>query len=51
MKVRLRHLWEIVSTNYWFVPSVMTLAVAIAAFDAADAREAVSMMNTVFDAF
>jgi len=32
MKVRLRHIWEIVSTNYWFVPSVMTVAAAIAAF-------------------
>jgi uncharacterized membrane protein len=32
MRVRLRHVWEIVSTNYWFVPSVMTLAAVIAAF-------------------
>jgi uncharacterized membrane protein len=32
MKVRLRHLWELVSTNYWFVPSVMTIAAAVAAF-------------------
>jgi uncharacterized membrane protein len=31
MRVRLRHAWEIVGTNYWFVPSVMTLAAAGAA--------------------
>jgi len=32
MKIRLRHLWEIVSSGYWFVPSLMTALAAVAAF-------------------
>jgi uncharacterized membrane protein len=32
MRTRLRHLWEVVTTGYWFVPTVMMLAAAGAAF-------------------
>jgi uncharacterized membrane protein len=31
MKVRIRHLWEIVNSSYWFVPTGMTIAAAVAA--------------------
>ena len=32
MRTRLRHLWEVLTTGYWFVPTMMTLAAAAAAF-------------------
>ncbi len=32
MRIRLRHLWETVISGYWFVPTVMVVAAALAAF-------------------
>ena len=32
MRTRLRHLWDVLTTGYWFVPTVMTLAAAGGAF-------------------
>jgi hypothetical protein len=32
MRTRLRHLWDVLTTGYWFVPGLMTLAAAAAAF-------------------
>jgi uncharacterized membrane protein len=32
MKIRIRHLWEIATSGYWFVPSLMTGAAAVSAF-------------------
>src|SRR5687767_1515596 len=32
MRTRLHHLWETLTTGYWFVPAVMMLAAALAAF-------------------
>ena len=32
MRTRLRHLWEVVTTSYWFVPTIMSLAAVGLAF-------------------
>lgn len=32
MWTRLRHLWEIITTGYWFVPTVMSIVAIVAAF-------------------
>ena len=32
MKTRLRHLWDVLDSSYWFVPSVMTVAAIALAF-------------------
>ena len=32
MRTRLRHVWEVLTTGYWFVPTVMILAAAASAF-------------------
>src|SRR6478609_2544149 len=32
MRTRLRHTWEILTTGYWFVPTLMSLAAVATAF-------------------
>ena len=32
MNTRLRHLWDVLDTSYWFIPSVMTIAAIALAF-------------------
>jgi uncharacterized membrane protein len=32
MKIRIQHFWEIATSGYWFVPSLMTAGSAVAAF-------------------
>lgn len=32
MRTRLRHLWDVISTGYWFVPTLMSLAAIAMAF-------------------